>query len=112
VEALAVDQRRSERSLPPLELELGVVGIEGDKPFVDGGMATQPGWGHWTPSRGYAMENQGVAPDIEVEITPADRAAGRDPQLDKAIETLAGKLPAKRFVPPRPETQPPTSPTR
>ncbi|MEY4827117.1 MAG: hypothetical protein RLZZ288_668, partial [Planctomycetota bacterium] len=90
----------------------GVIGIEGDKPFVDGGMATQPGWGHWTPSRGYAMENQGVAPDIEVEITPADRAAGRDPQLDKAIETLSGKLPAKRFVPPRPETQPPTSPTR
>jgi tricorn protease len=90
----------------------GVIGIEGDKPFVDGGMATQPGWGHWTPSRGYAMENQGVTPDIEVEITPADRAAGRDPQLDKAIETLSGKLPAKRFVPPRPETQPPTSPTR
>ncbi len=90
----------------------GVVGIEGDKPFVDGGMATQPGWGHWTPSRGYAVENQGVAPDIEVEITPADRAAGRDPQLEKAIETLQGQLPAKRFAPPRPESTPPTAPVK
>ena len=88
----------------------GVIGIEGDKPFVDGGMATQPGWGHWTPSRGYAVENEGVAPDIEVEITPADRAAGRDPQLDRAVDELKGKLPSTRFAPPRPETTPPTAP--
>jgi len=88
----------------------GVIGIEGDKPFVDGGMATQPGWGYWTPSRGYAMENDGVAPDIEIEITPADRAAGQDPQLNKAIEILRAKLPENRFVPPRPETQPISAP--
>jgi len=88
----------------------GVVGIEGDKPFVDGGMSTQPGWGHWTPSRGYAIENEGVAPDIEVELTPVDRAACRDPQLERAVDELKAKLPAKRFVPPRPESTPPTAP--
>ncbi|MFZ4722618.1 MAG: S41 family peptidase [Phycisphaerales bacterium] len=88
----------------------GVIGIEGDKSFVDGGMSTQPGWGYWTPVRGYAVENEGVAPDIEVELTPADRAAGRDPQLDRAIAELVPKLPAKRFEPPRPETAPPTAP--
>jgi tricorn protease len=88
----------------------GVVGIEGDKPFVDGGMSTQPGWGYWTASRGYAVENEGVAPDIEVEITPADRAADRDPQLERAIEELRAKLPPKRFTPPRPESTPQTAP--
>lgn len=31
-------------------------------------------------------ENIGVAPDFDVEITPADVIAGRDPQLEKAIE--------------------------
>jgi tricorn protease len=84
----------------------GVIGIEGDKMFVDGGMSTQPGWGYWTPARGYSVENEGVAPDIEVEITPADRVAGRDPQLERAIAELMPKLPAKRFEPPRPETTP------
>jgi tricorn protease len=88
----------------------GVIGIEGDKSFVDGGMSTQPGWGYWTPVRGYAVENDGVAPDIEVELTPADRIAGRDPQLERAIVELMPKLPEKRFTPPRPETTPPTAP--
>jgi tricorn protease len=88
----------------------GVIGIEGEKSFVDGGMSTQPGWGYWTPVRGYAVENDGVAPDIEVEITPADRAAGRDPQLERAVAELMQRLPEKRFTPPRPETTPPTAP--
>lgn len=88
----------------------GVIGISMDKFFVDGGMATQPGYGYWTPGRGYAIENEGVKPDIEVELTPADRVAGRDPQLDRAIDVVKATLPAERFAPPRPETQPSTSP--
>ena len=88
----------------------GVVGIDMDKGFTDGGMSSQPGYGHWTPQRGYAIENEGVKPDIEVEITPADRAAGRDPQLERATDFVKSKLPERRFVPPRPETQPATSP--
>ncbi len=88
----------------------GTIGINMDKGFVDGGMSSQPGYGYWTPGRGYAMENEGVKPDIEVEVTPADRVAGRDPQLERAIDFVKGKLPAERFTPPRPETQPPTSP--
>ena len=88
----------------------GVVGISMDKGFIDGGMSSQPGYGYWTPGRGYAIENEGVKPDIEVEITPADRVAGLDPQLERAIDFVKGKLSAERFTPPRPETQPPTSP--
>ncbi|MCH8210946.1 MAG: PD40 domain-containing protein [Planctomycetes bacterium] len=70
----------------------GVVGIRADKPFVDFGLSTQPEFAWWEPKRGWSLENEGVTPDIEVKITPNDRMAGRDPQLDKAIEVLLGKL--------------------
>jgi tricorn protease len=33
----------------------------------------------------WAVEGEGVAPDIEVEMTPADVIKGRDPQLEKAV---------------------------
>ena len=32
------------------------------------------------------MENEGVAPDVEVEQLPSLVAAGRDPQLERAVE--------------------------
>jgi len=31
------------------------------------------------------VENYGTDPDIEVEMRPQDFAAGRDPQLDRAL---------------------------
>jgi tricorn protease len=31
------------------------------------------------------VENYGTDPDIEVDITPEDWVAGRDPQLERAI---------------------------
>jgi tricorn protease len=70
----------------------GVVGIRGDKPFVDRGLSTQPEFAWWEPKEGWSIENQGVSPDIEVHITPADRVAGLDPQLDRAIDYLLDKL--------------------
>ncbi|MCH8822119.1 MAG: PDZ domain-containing protein [Planctomycetes bacterium] len=70
----------------------GVVGIRGDKPFVDLGLSTQPEFAWWEPIRGWSLENRGVSPDIEVDITPNDRIAGLDPQLNKAIEVLLDKL--------------------
>ncbi|MFH1469211.1 MAG: S41 family peptidase [Pseudomonadota bacterium] len=66
----------------------GVVGIRGDKPFVDGGLETQPEFAFWFPGRGWGLENRGVEPDIPVQNLPQDVAAGRDPQLDRAIEEL------------------------
>jgi tricorn protease len=70
----------------------GVVGIRGDKPFVDLGLSTQPEFAWWEPKGGWVVENVGVSPDIQVEITPSDRIAGRDPQLDRAIEYLLDQL--------------------
>ena len=37
-------------------------------------------------------ENEGVAPDVEVEQTPADVIAGKDPQLEKAIALVMAEL--------------------
>jgi tricorn protease len=49
------------------------------------------------------VENIGVAPDIEVEYTPAEVLKGRDPQLERAVAE-AMKLLEKNPVPrvPRP----------
>ena len=33
----------------------------------------------------FAVENTGVAPDIQVENFPKDVIAGRDPQLERAV---------------------------
>lgn len=89
----------------------GVVGIRGDKPFMDGGAATQPEFAWWDPVLGFGLEGKGVVPDIVVERTPADVAAGRDPQLDRAIAELMPKLgkdaPPKPPVPGKNNTSPP-----
>jgi tricorn protease len=70
----------------------GVVGIRGDKPFVDMGLSTQPEYAWWDAERGWSIENEGVEPDVEVAITPGDRASGRDPQLQRAVELLLQEL--------------------
>ena len=41
---------------------------------------------------GLVVENEGVPPDIEVEQTPADVIAGRDPQLERAIAIVMEEL--------------------
>jgi tricorn protease len=74
----------------------GVVGIRGDKPGVDLVVSTQPEFAWFDPSKsgmaGWSVENQGVAPDIEIDITPLDRMEGRDPQLAKGVEVLLETL--------------------
>jgi tricorn protease len=81
----------------------GLVGILGFPTLLDGGSITAPNLAIWTED-GYAIENVGVAPDIEVEQWPEDVNAGRDPQLDRAIEEIMKQLPA---VPPKAPTPPP-----
>jgi tricorn protease len=70
----------------------GLVGIFGFPELMDGGTITAPNIAFWTPEDGWAVENEGVPPDIEVEQTPADVIAGRDPQLEKAIEVVMAEL--------------------
>ena len=70
----------------------GLVGILGFPVLMDGGGITAPNLAIWTPEDGWVVENEGVPPDIEVEQTPADVIAGRDPQLEKAIEVVMADL--------------------
>jgi tricorn protease len=42
------------------------------------------------------MENYGVPPDIYVDNTPGDFVAGRDAQIEKAIEVLRADLAPRR----------------
>src|SRR5678810_795665 len=69
----------------------GLVGILGFPEFIDGGNVTAPNVGIWTKD-GFIVENVGVSPDVEVEQTPAEVIAGKDPQLDKAIEVVLDEL--------------------
>lgn len=64
----------------------GVIGISGRHTLVDGTRVTQPEFAVHMYEIGLGIENHGIEPDIEVEITPKDYAEGKDPQLDKAIE--------------------------
>lgn len=72
----------------------GVIGIAPQHALVDGTVTTQPEYSFWFEDVGWNVENYGTEPDIEVEITPQDYRAGRDPQLqravDEALRLLAG----------------------
>jgi len=97
----------------------GVRGIRGDWQMMDGGYVTIPEDALYTVDSQWALENHGVEPDIEVENLPADLLAGRDAQLEAAVDlmlkALAGKpgglpppppwvpaYPADGIVPPQP----------
>ncbi len=81
----------------------GLVGTTGVPPTIDGGGITAPGLAFYDLSGKWAVENEGITPDIEVEYTPADVLKGHDPQLERAVEE-AMKLLKQNPVPrvPRP----------
>ncbi|MBT3583605.1 MAG: peptidase S41 [Halobacteriovoraceae bacterium] len=64
----------------------GVVGIWPRQELVDGTYVSQAEFSFWFNDVGYAVENYGTDPDIEVEFTPQDYKKGIDPQLDRGIE--------------------------
>jgi tricorn protease len=63
----------------------GALGVDLKYLLVDGTLVAQPKYAWWFDGAGWAVENHGVDPDVEVEIAPHDWAAGRDPQLDTAV---------------------------
>ncbi|MBL9029964.1 MAG: PD40 domain-containing protein [Caedimonas sp.] len=66
----------------------GVIGIWPRHSLIDGGMTTQPEFSFWFKDLGWSVENYGIDPDIEVDITPQDYLQGKDPQLDRSIEEV------------------------
>jgi tricorn protease len=81
----------------------GLVGISGYPVLMDGGTVTAPSFAIWDPQAGFIVENEGVAPDYDVTMTPKDVIAGKDPQLEKAIELA---LEALKKNPPKKDTRP------
>ncbi|WP_116107655.1 S41 family peptidase [Lewinella sp. IMCC34191] len=76
----------------------GLVGVLGYPEFIDGGSVTAPNVAFWDED-GYRVENEGVAPDIEVEQLPEAVIEGEDPQLQRAIDEVLRMLeenPSKR----------------
>ena len=61
--------------------------------LIDGGTFQIPDWGWYDPENGmWAFENRGITPDYEIEILPPDFRAGRDPQLEKAVQLAMDAL--------------------
>ncbi|HEY8412303.1 MAG TPA: PDZ domain-containing protein, partial [Pyrinomonadaceae bacterium] len=64
----------------------GLVHTADTPPFIDGGSMIAPRGGFFARDMKWAVENEGVAPDIDVENWPKDVIAGHDPQLERAVQ--------------------------
>lgn len=74
----------------------GAVIGTGSYSLIDGSTVRTPGVGVYLADRARTnMENYGVKPDILVENTPEDNLAGRDRQLETAIQELLKELGAR-----------------
>jgi len=83
---------------------MGAVIGTGSYALLDGSSIRTPGTGVWT-STGENMENYGVPPDVLVDNTPTDFAAGRDAQIEKAVEALKVVIAAARSASPQSRTR-------
>jgi len=79
----------------------GLVGIYGYPPLMDGGFITAPRVAIFGLHNEWEVENQGIAPNIEVENDPASVAAGHDPQLERAVQVTLEALKAHPVVIPQ-----------
>ena len=83
----------------------GLVGTLTIPPTIDGGGITAPDLAFYDLNGKWAVENQGVTPEIEVEYTPADVIKGHDPQLERAVQEalkLLQEHPVQRVPRPAP----------
>ncbi|MGB0513743.1 MAG: S41 family peptidase, partial [Wenzhouxiangellaceae bacterium] len=89
----------------------GLIGISANPQLVDGGFMTVPFFRFVDADGNWSIENEGVAPDIEVELDPIATNNGRDTQLERAIEHILGEIETYRS--PVPTVPPvPTEPGR
>lgn len=72
----------------------GLVGIGGYPTLVDGGTVTAPHFAFYSPEGKFGIENEGVAPDLEVDLDPAAWRQGRDTQLERAVAEVTKALEA------------------
>ncbi len=59
---------------------------------LSGGTAVKITVAHWYTPKGVNISKEGVKPDVEVKQSDQDYNAGRDPQLDRALEVIKSKI--------------------
>jgi tricorn protease len=82
-----------------------LVGTTGVPPMIDGAGITAPNLAFYNLKGEWDVENIGVAPDIEVQYTPAEVNKGHDPQLERAVQEalkLLEQNPVRRVPRPAP----------
>ncbi|MGB6354763.1 MAG: PDZ domain-containing protein [Steroidobacteraceae bacterium] len=77
----------------------GLIGIAANPSLIDGGRLSVPFFRFYTPEGEWRVENEGVAPDIEVPLDPVAVNEDRDPQLDAAIAQVLDQLKTARPLP-------------
>jgi tricorn protease len=70
----------------------GLIGMEGNPVFVDGGMVSVPTFRWYNPKGEWFPENEGTLPNIKIENTPTSLAEGKDLQLETAVKVLLKEL--------------------
>lgn len=70
----------------------GLIGIAANPSLMDGAYLTVPFFRFFDTDNRWSVENEGVAPDIEVALDPIATNQGRDTQLEKAIEEVLSQL--------------------
>ena len=63
----------------------GLVGTLGVPAVIDGAGITAPDLAFYNSQGKWAIEDEGISPDVEVQNTPADVIKGHDPQLERAV---------------------------
>ncbi len=84
----------------------GLVHTADSPPLIDGGRFVAPRGGFYDVNGEWAVEAEGIAPDIEVQNDPRSVIAGRDPQLERAVQEALRLLEANPVVL-KPEPPPP-----
>ena len=74
----------------------GLIGISANPSLIDGGSLVVPFFRFYTPDREWRVENEGVAPDVDVELDPIAVNQGRDTQLEAAIQSVMQRLKASK----------------
>jgi tricorn protease len=80
----------------------GVVGITNRGTLIDGGVVNVPEFALTDTNGQYVIEGYGVDPDIDVDNDPRSVLAGRDPQLERAVQEVMNKLAKPVTLPKRP----------
>ena len=72
----------------------GLIGISANPRLMDGGGLVVPFFRFFDPEGNWSVENEGVAPDIEVVLDPIATNRGEDSQLSAAIREITAQLEA------------------